>query len=68
MDKLTLIILAIIAALPGLLTWWNIKKNGQKIQEIHLSVNSRMDELLKAAKGEATAEGRELGRAEQKGK
>ena len=31
--------------------------NGHKIQEVHLSINSRMDELLKAASEAARAAG-----------
>lgn len=61
-------IIAIIATLPptlvALLTLWYSRKNTSAIQEVHLSINSRMDELLKAAKGEAIAEGREIGRSE----
>jgi len=32
-------------------------RNGHKIQEVHLSINSRMDELLKAASEAARAAG-----------
>ena len=57
----TLIVVAAISAIPGtlmaLLTLIQSRKN-------HSLVNSRMTELLKATKGEATAEGREIGRAE----
>ncbi len=60
------IIVAIISATPGLLAWWSSRKNSKAIQEVHLSINSRMTELLKAAKGEATAAGREIGRNEIK--
>lgn len=60
---LTLILVAIITASPptimALLAWRESKK-------IHLSINSRMTELLKASKGESHAEGREEGRAEIK--
>jgi len=62
------VIIALIVAFPptlvALLSLRRSKQNSSAIQEVHLSINSRMDELLKAAKGEATAEGRELGRAE----
>jgi hypothetical protein len=32
-------------------------RNGRKIQEVHLSINSRMDQLLKAAEQAAHAAG-----------
>lgn len=66
MESLTVIICACIAATPGFLAWVSSRKNRSEIQKIHVSVNSRMDELLKAAKGEAILEGREEGRKEQK--
>ena len=66
------IIIAIIAAIPptlvALLTLRNSKKNAQAIQEVHLSINSRMDQLLEASKAASNAEGREEGRAENKTK
>lgn len=52
--------------LAAMVAWRSSVKNSGKIQEVHLSINSRMDELLKAAKGEAKAEGKEEGRAEKK--
>ena len=33
-------------------------RNGQKIQDVHLTMNSRLDELLAATKAQAFAEGR----------
>lgn len=61
MDK-TLILVAIISATPptlmALLAWRESRK-------LHLTVNSRMDELLKASKAESHAEGVEQGRAEK---
>lgn len=61
MDK-TLILVAIISALPptlmALLAWRESRK-------LHLTVNSRMDQLLKASKAESRAEGRAEGRAEK---
>lgn len=57
------IIVALIAAIPptlmALLAWRESKR-------IHLTINSRMDELLSASKAESHAEGREEGRLETK--
>jgi hypothetical protein len=64
MIEWTPIIVALIVSTPGWLAWFSSRKNSKAIQEVHLSINSRMDELLKAAKGEATAAGREIGRKE----
>lgn len=41
------------AALSLYASW----RNGQDIQAIHISINSRMDELLQATKDRAHAEG-----------
>lgn len=38
-------------------------RNGQKIQDVHLTMNSRLDELLAATKAQAFAEGQEHQRA-----
>lgn len=59
----TLIIVAVISATPptimAFLTW-------QQTRKIHISVNSKMDALLEATKGESFAQGREVGRDEKK--
>lgn len=66
----TSIIVALIVALPPTLTafagLWFSYKNLHAISEVHLSINSRMDELIKEAKGVSLAEGREIGRSENK--
>lgn len=58
----TLILVAIISALPptfmALLAWMESRK-------VHLTVNSRMTELLEATKGESLAKGKEQGRVEE---
>lgn len=60
------IIIAAIAAIPptlvALLAW---RSNKKAVNEVHLSINSRMDQLLSSSKAESKAEGRELGRAEK---
>lgn len=64
------IIVALIISVPpslvALIGLYYGRKNNKDIREVHLSINSRMDDLLKAAKGESKAEGREIGRAENK--
>jgi len=66
----TAIIVAAIVAIPPTLTALAAlrasKKNAVAIEQVHVSINSRMDELLAAATGEARAEGREAGRGEPK--
>lgn len=61
-------ILALILTFPptfvSYLAYRLNKDNKKAIQEVHLSINSRMDQLLSAAKGESKAEGLEQGRAE----
>ena len=67
---LTQIIVAIIVAIPptlvAILALIQGMKNGRATEEIHLSVNSRMDELLAVTKGESHAEGLAQGRKETK--
>lgn len=66
----TAIWVALITAIPGtlvaLLALVQIFRSKKAIQEVHLSINSRMDELLKSARGEAKAQGKEEGRQELK--
>lgn len=62
-DNATLIIVASIAAAPPTLVAFISLR---KVKETHLLVNSRMDELIKATKGLAMAEGREEGRTEKR--
>jgi hypothetical protein len=63
------IIIAIVSATPptlvALLAWLTGKENARAIKDIHISINSRMTELLAATKGQATAEGKEIGRNEK---
>lgn len=68
MTDLTSIIIALIAALPptlvALLAWHSSRQNARAIENVHVSVNSRMDQLLASSKGEAKAAGVVEGRAE----
>ena len=48
---------ALIAAVITLITLIKTLKNGKQIQEIHVSINSRMDEFLKLAKESSFAKG-----------
>ncbi len=51
------LITAMAAAIAALGAVFMSYRNGTKIQEVHLSINSRMDQLLFAAKTAARAEG-----------
>lgn len=75
------VLVALILATPGFLAWRQSKKNKEDlkqgkiadaeikfaVQEVHLLVNSRIDELLRVSKAESKAIGVVEGRAEQKG-
>lgn len=50
----------------GILNLIQSRKNARATQEIHLSINSRMDKLLGAEKAVSKAEGVEQGRNEVK--
>lgn len=64
------IVLALIAVVPttvaALAAWRSSRRNAEAIQRVHIDINSRMTELLKASKAESKAEGREQGREEGK--
>ena len=66
----TLIIVALITATPPTLmafvAWRAGKRNAKAIQDVHISINSRMDKLLEANGDSKFAEGREEGRNEKK--
>lgn len=68
MTDWTPIVVAFIVALPGFLAWLSSRRNAKSIQQIHISINSRMDELLKSARGEATEKGHAAGLKEGQGK
>lgn len=59
--NLTTIILAILVALPGILTFIQQRRN-------HKLMNSRLDELLTAEKAKSKAEGKAEEAAEEKGR
>lgn len=69
-----LILVAIISALPPTLTalvaLWvaivNRRNTKKEIQEIHISVNSRMDQLLKMSQSSARAEGHVEGQEQER--
>jgi len=60
------IAIALIAAAPpavlALLAWRAGCKNGKAITEVHLSMNSRLDQLLESTKKTSHAEGMEAQR------
>lgn len=80
MDNLTNIIIAIIVSFPALLAWRASKRNANAISEnttqtinnakaiyeVHLSINSRMTELLEATRGKSKALGKEEGKIEER--
>jgi|HubBroStandDraft_4_1064222.scaffolds.fasta_scaffold13079_4 hypothetical protein len=51
----------ILTAIPAILAFIVSLINRNKIQEVHLSVNSRLDELLKTSIAQARIEGRAEG-------
>ena len=57
MTDSTMIIVAAIAALPATIAAWSGYKNGRKIDEVHKTTNSRLDQLLEASKAKFHAEG-----------
>lgn len=68
----TLIIVALISVIPssiaailGLLSFIRSYKNATAIQEVHLSLNGRLTELLETTKDKAQAEGQEEGRIKE---
>ncbi len=62
------IVVAVIAAVPGVIAALLGRYNSQKIGEVHLAVNSRMDELLDAARRGAFGEGQQQEREKQERK
>lgn len=64
----TLIIIAAIAAFPPtLVAFFSLlqnKKNTKAINEVHLSLNSRLDALIKSEKSVSKTEGLVEGRSE----
>lgn len=59
--NLTTIILAVLVALPGILTYLQQRRN-------HKLMNSRLDELVEAEKAKSRAEGKIEGAADEKAK
>lgn len=55
------IIVALIVSFPAWLAYWKSRKNSTQIQEVKVSIDGRMEELLRATKGQATAEGHAAG-------
>ena len=59
-DKALSVVGSLAAAGAVVVSWMNLKK----IREVHVQINSRMDQLLKATGLLGEAEGRARGRAE----
>ena len=61
------IIAAVVALVPSILSFFNgrgIARVQSKVSELEVNTNHKMDKLLEANKGQATAEGNLAGRAE----
>lgn len=61
-DKLTTLIGALASGVAAIASYMNLRK----IREVHVQINSRMDQLLKATGLLGKAEGKAEGRAEIK--
>ena len=61
-DKLTTLIGALASGVAAIASYMNLRK----IREVHVQINSRMDQLLKATGLLRKAEGKAEGRAEIK--
>ena len=57
---------AVGAVVMSVLAYIASRKNGKKIEEVHVSINSRMDQLLQARGDASEAKGLEQGRNEGK--
>jgi hypothetical protein len=55
---------ATIAAVGGIFAAMRSAKNAQSIQEVHMTMNSRLDQLLNASIAQARSEGHAQGMAE----
>lgn len=64
------ILVAIIAAIPGTLAAILGIRNGKKLEEVHLSIDGRMDELVIASRnsGKVEEQDAQMVRDEDKGK
>lgn len=64
------ILIAFITAFPptlaALLALKAGKENAKAIQNVHISIDGRMDELLKSTNRDSLQKGKEIGRAEVK--
>ena len=49
-------VLTLVSTIVGI---WSSRKNKHAIQEVHLSINSRMDELIIASRAEGKLDGLE---------
>lgn len=56
----------ITAAIPGVLAWLKSRQTEKSIGELHILINSRLTELLKASAAAAHAEGNIQGRDQER--
>ena len=47
----------LLVAIPAILAWISSNRNKQAIQDVHVSINSRMDQLLRVVGDAKFAEG-----------
>lgn len=68
MAAIALVVLLIghgVTLTAAVLAFFSSKKNSSKIQEVHLSINSRMDQMLKMAYDKGVLEAAEKLKQEQ---
>lgn len=62
MNTIAILVAAICPTLVALLSYLASLRNEKALQEIHISINSRLDELMTASNAVARSEGHEAGR------
>ena len=64
MAEIASLLLSLATLIAALGSFWRGIVNARRINEVHVSINSRMDQLLEATGVAAHAEGLEAGRKE----
>lgn len=54
------------ATAVSLMAYRTSRRNGEKIEQVHVSINSRMDQMLQMRGDASEAKGLELGRSENR--
>ena len=55
------VLVGLIAAIPATISAWATIRGNRKLETVHLQINSRMDELLRATAKESLALGKAAG-------